>query len=494
MAVVLVMMGSSAAVVGALSQRGMGKPGPAGHAPQDKPNVVLVMMDTVRADHLSVYGYERETTPFLKSFAREATVYQQAIAAADGTLPTHASVFTGLYPSWHRAHYTPPEHPWGYALEARFPTLAAVLAEKGYSTAGVVANYAYLSREFGLNRGFQLYRVQAPVFLSNWQRPVYLREGIRALLGKVFCLTEFDARTRRAEEINRDAFEFLDAGARGQPFFLFVNYMDAHNPYLPPAPFDRRFPGKDPHFTEQHGREVETQVLRGRRALTEAERRHIVSQYDGGIAYIDSQIERLVAHLKQLGAYDNTMIIVAADHGEALGEKNLVDHAITSLYQNLVHVPLLIKYPKQRVAKSEPGLVSQVDVMPTVLDVLGYSAPGVLHGQSLLRPLPAERTVYSESFPGLLFVQLNKRFDGVKRAAISGSSKLITWTKGRPEFYDLSRDPREIQNLYEPGKEPSPTLASQLTVWAKTAPAPLHTRNRVDPASLQRLKSLGYAQ
>ncbi len=229
------------------------------------------------------------------------------------------------------------------------------------------------------------------------------------------------------------------------------------------------------------------------RPITAAEQRHLLSQYDGGIAYLDSQIGQLLGTLKELGLYDDTLIVITSDHGEALGEKNLVGHSITSLYQDQVHVPLLMRYPNGQRTGESNMLVSHVDIMPTILGVLGYAAPAGVQGRMINDAAAPDRQVYSEAYGGpLTVITGHHRFRGVKRAVFSGSSKLIVWTNGSPELYDLASDPEETRNLY--GRGESAALETRLAAWraqasAERSPAPVRTRPNLD-----NLKSLGYVQ
>ena len=225
--------------------------------------VVLVSLDTTRADHMSVYGYSRKTTPHLEAFARGATKFTDLVAASDMTLSSHGSIFTGLYPSWHGAHYTSgPE--MVAPLRPQVPTLAGTLAQHGVFTAAVAANDSFLTPEWGLARGFESFDVQTPVALLRLGQPMYLRQGIRRLLSCCFDTLEFDQQYRRAGEITNDAVGILeDSKVRTRSFFLFVNYMDAHAPYIAPLAADspaaegtrragpgrilRTFPFGDPH-------------------------------------------------------------------------------------------------------------------------------------------------------------------------------------------------------------------------------------------------------
>ena len=469
-------------------------PESSGSHPQ--PNILLITMDTVRADHTSLYGYERETTPHLKEFAREATVYDRAIASEAFTLPSHASMFTGLYPSWHGATVRP-EHPWGPGLTSDVPTLAGILKGAGYWTAETAANYGYLGKASGLTEGFAVSDVSLATRLSDPDRPAYLREGARKLLGLFMDTSGFGAHTLRAEDINRRAFALLDeAGKQRRPFFLFLNYMDAHLPYLPPEPFRSQFSkgvtGRSSISPEALLTEIH-EINLGREHLSEDERGRLISQYDGGIAYMDFEISRLLDRLKEAGLYDNTLVLIAADHGEAFGDHNFVEHAVGSVYQDQIHVPLIIKYPGQHMGRRSDVLVSQVDFMPTILAEAGITPAAGLQGRNLEVPPGIESVVFSEGRARGDLVA-NPELRGVRRAIFSGSLKLITWTMGEPELYDLLADPAELKNLYRAGDPQAAALMARLSAWTASIPRQLSKPAAPDKSTLERLKSLGYAQ
>lgn len=468
--------------------------------PHDQPNVVLITMDTVRADHLSVYGYERDTTPHLRDLAREATVYTRTIATSDETLTTHASIFTGLYPSWHGAYDDPPEHPFGRPLAPHFVTLPDVLRSNGYWMGAEIANFGLLGSAMGMAKGFSVYHTPRALRLSEIAlespRPFYLRTGARLLLTSLSVSTdELTTRCLRAADINRHAFALLDQTKQAGPFFLFVNYMDAHAPYVLPAPFNARFPGRDPHFKTADMWQMTWAVLSGKRQVSEAERSHLVSQYDGGIAYEDEEIGNLLARLRELGLYENSLIIITGDHGETFGEHGLMQHGVGSVYQNLIHVPLLIKYPSQHEGHQSDALVSQVDLMPTVLDVVGVAPPAGVQGRSLRLPRSEESdAVYSEAFPPPSASRLNPRLRGFRRSIFAGSWKLIMWTRGPSELYDLSADPDETHNLYRTDDPRAAALSNRLQKWAAPAPRKFDQPGKQDKSTVDKLKSLGYAQ
>ncbi|MBZ5589302.1 MAG: sulfatase [Acidobacteriia bacterium] len=454
-----------------------------------RPNIILVTMDTVRADHLSLYGYARDTTPFLKEFAREATVYEEAVATSNLTLTTHASLFTGLYGSWNGVYLAPPELPQGRPLSRRHPTLAQVLSANGYRTMAVVANYGYLGPGFGLTRGFETSYVLAPAVASS---PFLLRSHLGPLVDALVSSDELSVKFSRAGEVNRAASALLvQAQREAVPFFLFVNYMDAHTPYVPPAPFNTLFPGRERSLRFADYQAMQAQVMHGERGVSAEERRHFVSQYDGGIRYLDSQLARLVAQLKGLGLFQNSMIVITSDHGEAFGEHDLLGHGY-SLYQDQVHVPLIIKYPNQEQPRVIGTLVSQVDVMPTVLSALGIPTPAQTQGDPLQDlEHDTSRFVMSESFPNDGF---GPRFVRMERAVFSGTTKLIAMGNGGRELFDLAGDPEEVNNRYRPDDPAARALGGRLEEWLKGKPLSGGVGGSVDEDALRRLRSLGYVQ
>jgi arylsulfatase A-like enzyme len=459
------------------------------------PNIVLITMDTVRADHLSTYGYSRNTTPNLTAFAAGATLYRHTVAVSNMTLATHASMFTGLYAGVHGAHYDPPAYPSGHPLTPGIPTVAEMLAQRSYSTLAVVANYGYLSSFFGVDRGFQVYDVREPVPVTRDGTRLFLRNGVRRLVGLGWSSAEFDRKARSAEEIDGAAVQLLREDRPRRAFFLFLNYMDAHWPYLPPAPYDRMFPGKLRDFTDASYERLEQDLILSRRDITPREKEHLISQYDGGIAYLDFELGRLFARLKELGLYDNSLIVVTADHGENLGDRHLLDHGM-ALYHDEVNIPLIVKYPGQNAGRTVDELVSQIDIAPTILEAAAVACPLAFAGRSLTKPSDPERYLYSEAFPPDLPDNLAERFPTTRRAIYHYHQKFIESTKGDRELYDLEVDPEERRNLYlySGGFEQASPLKAVLDKWVARQPK-IHPRLGSTPESVrEQLKSLGYAQ
>jgi len=314
-------------------------------------------------------------------------------------------------------------------------------------------------------------------------------------LAHLYAYPTYEKEARHAGEINRDIFPLLErAKSGGRNFFLFANYMDAHTPYVPPAPYDTLYPGREPHFTLARLDILKINVMGNNTPIAPGDRGHMLSQYDGGIAYLDSQIDSLVARLKQLGLYENTLLMITADHGETFGERNLVGHAI-AVYQALVHVPLIIKFPGQKSGATVDDLVSSVDILPTILDQLGYPIPPSVQGRSLSKPAPANgRMVFSESFADPFLSGRYARFRRVERAIFSDHFKYIESTAGKREMYDLAADPGETRNLYGSDTARSQVLAAELNEWRQALPRRSVAVPQTDPKTLERLRSLGYAR
>jgi arylsulfatase A-like enzyme len=466
------------------------------------PNLILITLDTVRADHLSAYGYSRDTSPNLQRLAQEATVFTNAVAAGDMTLSSHASIFTGMYASQHGAHTVLGRgkdrvavgEEFGLRLPDESRTLAEILWDRGYQTMAVAANTTFLQHAFHLDQGFQYYSQPNPMLFLARTDPFYLRTGLARVLAHRLPLTMSQRGYRTAANVNFEAFELLQRVKAGQkPFFLFLNYMDAHQPYFPAPPYDVKYPGRDRTLTYNQYFAIEFGALSGKRPYTDADRRRDESQYDGGIAYLDACLGDLFQQLRDLGLYDNTMLVVTSDHGQSFGEKMLVGHG-TSVYQEQVHVPLIIKYPRLREAKVVDDLVSHVDILPTVLTALGYPVPKTLSGRNLGDVPKAPVTVISESFPCDLFTHLSPRFRRTERAVFRGPFKVITSTNGEHALYDLSKDPKEERNLDSQNPQMASGLDADLQHWISTLPA-VQTRPAVlDKRTVEGFRSLGYLQ
>jgi len=455
--------------------------------PPNAPNIILIVLDTVRADHMSLYGYDRDTTPGLRAFAKDSIVFLNSYSAGDFTLPSHASMFTGIYPARHGAH----EH-LGSALSPNATVLAEILQSKGYSTAAIASNHAYLTAHYGLGQGFEYFDSRArPSATKTYRDCPSLREGIAGWLDRHPSDRNLTLMYRDAEEITRLGMDRLqEFSKQRRPFFLLLNYMDAHSPRLPPQPFRDLYPGRNPLDAMKRDLELKEQVSYLGRPLPEVDRAHVVSQYDGAIAYMDSQLSVLIGDLRKSGVLDNTILAITSDHGESIGDHGFFDHAM-SVYQEQIRVPLLLRVPgvSHRDPISVP--VSGVDLLPTLLESAGLEAPQGLDGNNLLKELPDSRVVYAESYPNPSKLGAN-RLARIERAAITRQWKLIVSTKGKRELYDLVNDPKELHNVADSHPEMVAALEPGLAKLSMAAKAQPSTRSS-DPEALRKLKSLGYA-
>ncbi len=460
------------------------------------PSVVLITMDTVRADHLSLYGYEKDTSPRLNALARRATLFRHAVSASDVTPASHGSLFTGLYPSQHGARLDQ-SHGLSLPLNPDVPTLAARLASFGYHTLGIVANHGYLTTAYGFDRGFQYYDERVSVSLYEPTINQFLRQTGARFLQRLTARDLDAVDYRRANEINDVVLSLLpQLKADARPFFLFVNYMDAHWPYRPPRSFDSKFGGTSARSIGDQGySDLWGNVNAARHALPDAERAALEGLYDGGIANVDSHIGALVDQLEQLGLFDDCLFIVTSDHGEAFGEHGLFGHGV-SAYGEHIHVPLMVKYPRQRAPRVVDAVVSGVDVMPTILEVTGHPVPSEIEGRSLTaepEDTARARVIFSESFPDAFTYDLSPRFHRIERAVFADGVKLITSTAGKRELYDVE-DTKDTRDLASSRPEVAERLDGLVSQWLAGIKPVDRVIAPLDPMTVQRLKSLGYVR
>jgi arylsulfatase A-like enzyme len=369
----------------------------------DAPNVLLIVLDTVRARNLSLYGYDRPTTPELEKLAKKGVVFEQAISTAPWTLPSHAGMFTGRHQH---------ELSVGFAsrLDATYPTLAEVLSANGYTTAGFVANTWYAGKASGLDRGFTHYEdmVVSPgqvIVSSTLGRTANNNFKLRRAVGYSEVLGR-----KTAPDISDSFLRWLSEKDPQRPFFAFLNYFDAHEPYLPPEPFDAMFGPNVPRRNPRHDHYWN---------WTPSEVQAEMDAYDGAIAYLDNQVGQLFDQLEKRGLLDNTLVIITSDHGEEFYEHGIMDHGY-SLYMPLLRVPLLISFPDRVPA----GMRVKEPVTPR------YLAATVMELLNLKN---------EAGFPG---VSLARFWDGGAAPDISVTEPLLSeleFTPNLPESYPISK-------------------------------------------------------
>jgi len=412
-----------------------------GPAPSGAPNVLLVVFDTVRARSLSLYGYSRPTTPALERLAARAVVFEQSYVTSPWTLPSHATMFTGRYP-----HELSPA--WLTALDATHPTIAEIFRGRGYLTAGFTANVAATSYETGLARGFIRYE-DYPVSFSMVVKSSWLARAIDTALGWTTGRRRQHPGQRNAEEVNAAFLRWLDA-SQGRPFLAFLNYLDAHGPYLAPPPFDEKFgpTRRRPPLTDA--------PLAEQRQWSREQIQVEIDAYAGAIAYVDNQLGRLIEELERRGLVAGTVVVVTSDHGEQFGEHGLFDHA-NSLYLPVLHVPLLVSFPPRvpdgrRVATP----VTLRDLPVTLFDLAGLPGPMPFPGASLAIHWAGSTEAGRSSSPLLAEVRKGINLDprlpvsrGDMHSLIEEGWHYIRNGDGQEELYDVERDPGELENLAE---------------------------------------------
>jgi arylsulfatase A-like enzyme/tetratricopeptide (TPR) repeat protein len=393
-------------------------------------NVLLITLDTTRADHLGCYGYKPAKTPNLDRLAREGIRFARVYCPAPLTLPSHASIMTGLYPVMHGVRNN------GHDLPSGIRTLAEILKGQGYSTAAFVSSFSVDSR-FGLDRGFDVYddtfRSESPFKTQNAER--------------------------RAEETFARFSRWLETNGKNR-FFGWVHYYDPHVPYDPPSPYKEEFDG-DP--------------------------------YDGEIAYMDQYVGAVLERLKETGALERTIVVIAGDHGEGLGDKVELGHGIF-LYEETIKVPLILYNPavflRSQIIENQVRLV---DIAPTILEIIGLKNEAAgMAGQSLVARLRGKSRKDLDSLVETFYPRENFGWSELV-GLVSGRWKYIQ--SPRPELYDMKKDPGEREDLYSSSAGKAGELKKRLEqelLGLSTGDRSAGGRTGVRPEDQERLRSLGY--
>ncbi len=410
------------------------------------PNVLLLVLDTVRAWNLGWYGYGRNTTPLLDRRFENGVIFDRALATAPWTLPSHASMFTGRFPADLSAG-------WTTRLDSTDPTVAEVLAQAGYSTGGFVANYRYAGASTGLARGFSRY-VDYPKDVPEALRMLALtRRALRIPWLQQWLVQRRIFESKYAEDVNREFLDWVDQRT-DRPFFGFINYIDAHSPYLPPAPYDTAFNrGADQErLSERYLADVERVFGPGpipSPLLTE-----YVDGYDGSLRYQDAQIDSLLNALERRGRLENTIVVVTSDHGEHFGEHGLIQHG-NSLFLPLLHVPLVVWGPGLVPGGLRIGAPTSLrNLAATLVDLAGVQAPAI-PGRSLARlwgpdslDVPPDTLLSAVDWhPSLTKFPPAPLLEGSLRSLLVDSLHYIRRSDGVEELYHLGRDFLEARNL-----------------------------------------------
>ncbi|MHC4912624.1 MAG: sulfatase-like hydrolase/transferase [Planctomycetota bacterium] len=395
---------------------------------KDVRNIVLISIDTCRADYLGCYGFGRETTPNIDTIANQSVLFENVLSPVPMTLPAHGSMLTGTIPPYHGVHDN-----LDYRLGDSNVTLAEILKDYGFVTGAIISAFV-LDSQFGVNQGFDS-------FNDRFEE-----------LHMAGTISE-----RRGREASRFALQWLDKH-REERFFFFLHYYDPHTDYVPPEPFASKFAD---------------------------------DLYAGEIAYTDFCIGQVIQKLKELRLFDSSLIIIAGDHGEMLGEHGEDDHGYF-IYQSAIKVPLLFKLPQQHRSKVIKDLVGLIDIVPTVCGLLGIQVPAHVQGENLTRyfargPAPQkDRYFYAES------LYATKYNANTLLAVVTDRFKYIQTT--RPELYDLIEDPHESKNLIEQQPHQARILQDRLKQMLEQTIRQGQTDSKAesDEQTRKRLESLGY--
>jgi arylsulfatase A-like enzyme len=431
-------------------------------ASRDDFNIVLITIDTLRADHLSCYGYERETSPRIDAIARQGVMFKHAVAPASWTAPSMVSLFTSTYPVSHGViHGLPFQEAKGLSQEVfseKLIALPAMLKEKGYTTFGISSNHT-LTAELGFARGFDYFRS------VNWMP---------------------------ADVINKLAYEWEDSIKKSHKFFLWVHYIDPHYHYRPHLPWIEQYIPDIPEQFEQVSRIPLNMLARNIKENPEMLSK-VLALYDSEINYVDSYLGELIERFE---LDNNTLLIITSDHGEQFMEHGSVGHSI-ALYKEELHVPLIIKFPEASIKGSVERQVSLLDVMPTILNLLGIDQPGQTAGSPLLENAGI-RARLKEFLSGRQaspyhFAELDSH--AILKAISAPPWKYIYGYQTQSgELYDTASDPFEQKNIADKYPEQAAALKKQLFSWvarAKTYPPKSHVLE-LSPGEREKLETLGY--
>lgn len=414
-------------------------------------NVLLIVWDTVRAYNLSTYGYGRNTTPTLTELARQGVRYSRAISAAPWTYPSHATFFTGHWPFELNSQ-------WKFNLDTPHPTLAEHLASRGYQTVGLAANTFCVNYETGLARGFAHFDDFPLTPRAVLGRTAPGQWVLMHLLyrGNYHGLKWIGVQSRGALGTNQAFLEWLDQRRTDRPFFAFLNYYDAHDPYIPPPGYEGRF-GIRPKGARDYNFLFDYMAM----DKDHVQKRDIElarDSYDTCISFLDDSLGRLLAQLKQRGILDNTVVIITSDHGEAFGDHLKYGH-MNGLHLDEVGVPLIILSPDAPRGLVVDHPVSLSDLPATVLDQLGLSSGSPFPGQSLASywhakpeqtPAPKTTPALSEMATGFAFGLQPTRgaeMNGYELSLVDSGHHYLRDGAGRELLYDLEADPFESVNL-----------------------------------------------
>lgn len=464
--------------------------------PGDVPSVLVLLIDTLRADHLSCYGYERRTSPNMDRVAAEGALFLNSYSQASWTKPATASLMTGVYPSTHQTTTM------GSGLMDSFRILPEIYSDHGFRTAILTSNNL-VSPLFGFDQGVDFFhygkaQMVRELMLGNIIRTLLRsnqerKQKVEDYFWRVEAFLRFSERVDydpSAEALNARFLEWLEEDLH-RPFFAYIHYIEPHYPYTPPAPFDTLFapiePGAYVQPTHNYGFQPFDRMDSVDPALLEA----VLGEYDGEIAYLDDRFGRFFSELEKLGVLDNTILVITSDHGEEFFEHSMWGHG-HSLFDEVVRVPLIIRYPQRIPAGTEiTGLASLVDILPTLMDLSGIEESGEFAGRSLMPLVDGGDTLSLESYGEVM--------KGGRKAwfLTDGRYKIVRYQKGvleRTMLFHLTDDGVEQVDLIDsiPAVADSLRLRMEDIYRESSSKAVEGKEQRIDKATEDQLRALGY--
>jgi arylsulfatase A-like enzyme len=454
-----------------------------------KPNVILVILDTVRAKNMSCYGYHRDTTPFLNELSSQANLFKNAFTPAIWTIPSHATIFTGTYPSKHGALNL------NRYLDTKYTTLAELFSIQGYDTIALANNYFISQGEFGLSRGFS----------SVLNHNQYYAKRVIAK-GLQWFKRSADTGAYLTNRIIRKKLSNKTDSAR--PFFLFLNYMEAHAPYIH---INKNYLRK---FLSQPGIRRFKKINQDRQMyltrtfdISEDDFSILRSVYDAQITYLDAILRELINTLKNTGTFDNSIIIITSDHGDMIGEHRLMHHSY-SVYEELIKVPLLVKLPgKDDNGKSYDYLVSLIDIFPTLADLLEikpnknieqlqgcnlFANNDRFNREYVFAECERPKNEFLETYPDFDFSVYDRQLLAIR----SKKFKYIWASNGKHQLFNLKEDPSEKENIADKKPLIKNQLKDKLFSWynsfEKASFIEKNTEEQLDTKVKEHLRGLGY--
>lgn len=445
--------------------------------------MLIITMDTTRADHLGCYGHQVPTSPFIDSIAKQGTLFRNAYTSATWTLPAHISLFTGQMPTVHGVGYS------NYFASPTLQTLGEILRDKGYVTAGFTGG-PFLDSVFNVHQGFQYYDEKLD---SNSKLKRLTLFRLLSRFGFSFWTTDGQ---RNAEDTNRALFPFLSWASKNQPFFIFVNYFDPHEPYNPPDKY-RKMLNIQTNFKGNirfYPLDKKTGIARHKNGmpLRPEEFEALRSLYDGEIRTMDDQIAALWKLLDSHHLLQNTLIILTSDHGESIGEHQFLDHG-HNLYQEQVRIPLILTgIPKWKSGIQVDQNAQITDIFPTILEELRIPLPKEIQGRNLMG------TISTNLVSTEIDIDPHPRFAAFRREQkmiLQENQKYVYSSDHQDQLFHLGTDPAEFHNLIHETPQEASALEKRLHEYFQSLLVYRHVgKGQMDEETREKLKALGYIE